>query len=171
MGEIYRTQQMTQDQEDVAAGPVETPNSPPSREVELAAETSAIITSSPFLEVEPDSLAEIQAIAGRLPQRNVIQLEINLQREHGPYQSWDHDLVLEWVRLRQFEHSVRNFFVGYHIDGEAITSLDMTALSSKYSVTDFRTKAKIMQAVEYLRHSARSNVSLQDPTVLPAYQE
>ncbi|KAJ3329173.1 hypothetical protein HDU76_008469 [Blyttiomyces sp. JEL0837] len=161
---LERQENVLQPRDTVTLSPLATIN--PSAETE-----STAVISPPFLEVEPASLAEIQAIAGRVPQRNVIQLEINLQREHGLYQSWPHDLVLEWAQTRRFEHPVRNFFISYHIDGEAITNLNMAILSSKYEVVDFRTRAMIMQAVEYLRHSAKSNVFLEDPTVLPLYQE
>ncbi|KAJ3302514.1 hypothetical protein HDU76_005513, partial [Blyttiomyces sp. JEL0837] len=96
---------------------------------------------------------------------------LNLQREHGPYQSWNHEMVLQWVQIRQFEFAVRSFFISHHIDGEAITNLDMTNLTSKYEVSDFRTRAKIMQAIEYLRHSAMSGMRLEDPNMLPVYEE
>ncbi|KAJ3326886.1 hypothetical protein HDU76_012552, partial [Blyttiomyces sp. JEL0837] len=63
----------------------------------------------------------------------------------------------------------------HQIDGSTIDMLTMTTLQTKYEISDFRVRAKILQAVQFLRHSAiapgdDSFIANTDLVPLPLYE-
>ncbi|KAJ3330609.1 hypothetical protein HDU76_005264 [Blyttiomyces sp. JEL0837] len=104
-------------------------------------------------EVDPAIVAHFQRLAEEQP-INTIELEQGLQRTYGVFSSWSHELVKEWVRLRNFDAVVVQFITGYYVDGSMLNNLSMSVLQEKYKVQEFRHRAMIMQAVEFLRHSS-----------------
>ncbi|KAJ3309725.1 hypothetical protein HDU76_003539 [Blyttiomyces sp. JEL0837] len=124
-------------------------------------------------QVDPDNLARYQLLAELQPV-NVIELEQQFQRLYGPFTGWSHQLVMEWVRLRSFDSVVVEFFKNNQIDGSTMEMLSMTTLQSKFNVQDFRERARIIQALEFLRHSVKapgnSTVNDSDSSLLPVYE-
>ncbi|KAJ3327830.1 hypothetical protein HDU76_011036 [Blyttiomyces sp. JEL0837] len=81
-------------------------------------------------------------------------LEIQLQRVYGIYNTWSHEQVMEWW----IEETGS---CNYHIDGPLLATLDVHSLKEKCGDEDFRLRAKFIQAVEFLKDSSQSlrNVS------------
>ncbi|KAJ3296906.1 hypothetical protein HDU76_006670 [Blyttiomyces sp. JEL0837] len=122
-------------------------------------------------QVDPSNLVQYQLLAEMRPV-NVIELEQQLQQTYGSFMSWSHELVMEWTRLRNFESVVVEFLKAHHIDGPMLSDLSMSLLQDKYDVKQFRDRAKIMQAVEYLRHSRMVPLASRDSdlSMLPVYE-
>ncbi|KAJ3330607.1 hypothetical protein HDU76_005262 [Blyttiomyces sp. JEL0837] len=119
-------------------------------------------------EVDPAIVAHFQRLAEEQP-INAIELEQGLQRLHGPFSSWSHELVNEWVGLRSFDAVVVRFITDFYIDGAILNNLSMNVLQEKYEIQEFRHRAMIMQAVEFLRHSSMTPGVTDIP--LPLYED
>ncbi|KAJ3280797.1 hypothetical protein HDU76_009078, partial [Blyttiomyces sp. JEL0837] len=126
----------------------------PPTQIQPAHTTSGTTATTIHGEVDPINLARYQRLAESREPVNVIALEQEFQRSYGSFMGWSHQLVMEWARLRNFESVVIGFFTNYQIDGPTIDMLTMTTLQTKYEISDFRVRAKIMQAVQFLRHSS-----------------
>ncbi|KAJ3310655.1 hypothetical protein HDU76_003320 [Blyttiomyces sp. JEL0837] len=83
-------------------------------------------------------------------------LEVQLQRVYGIYNTWGHEHVMEWAGLKRLDPAVVEIFKSYHIDGPLLATLDVHSLKEKCGVEDFRLRAKFIQAVEFLKDSSQS---------------
>ncbi|KAJ3289595.1 hypothetical protein HDU76_007513 [Blyttiomyces sp. JEL0837] len=83
-------------------------------------------------------------------------LETYMQRVYGIYDTWSHEYVMEWARLKRLDPAVVEIMKNYHIDGPLLSTLDVHSLKEKCGVDDFRLRAKFIQSVEFLKDSSQS---------------
>ncbi|KAJ3283142.1 hypothetical protein HDU76_008524 [Blyttiomyces sp. JEL0837] len=79
-------------------------------------------------------------------------LEIEMQRIFGQFDEWGHDIVMEWAGRRNLEKDVVDLLQELTIDGPKISSITASSLKETYGIQDFRVRAKLVQALEYLKH-------------------
>ncbi|KAJ3304622.1 hypothetical protein HDU76_005148, partial [Blyttiomyces sp. JEL0837] len=89
-------------------------------------------------ELQPDIQRELylQTVREAAPTSN-INLENHLQRLYGLYTTWSHEFVMDWANVKRLDPAVVKIF------------------REKFDIQDFRLRAKVIQAVEFLKDSAR----------------
>ncbi|KAJ3334331.1 hypothetical protein HDU76_000024 [Blyttiomyces sp. JEL0837] len=98
-----------------------------------------------------------------------IALEVGLQRTYGVYTGWSHNLVMEWASRRNFTAAVIQVFEALNLDGSMINELSTTSLHQVYNIADFYLRAKVLQAIEYLKHASMMISAGSNRSELPAY--
>ncbi|KAJ3330310.1 hypothetical protein HDU76_005987 [Blyttiomyces sp. JEL0837] len=88
------------------------------------------------------------------PSSSTVELEINLLKLHGRFQTWSHTLIMEWSRIRNLDAGVIEIFERLEVDGIKLDLLNVSLLKDEYGILDFRLRAKVVQGVEYLRHGS-----------------
>ncbi|KAJ3331488.1 hypothetical protein HDU76_003045 [Blyttiomyces sp. JEL0837] len=107
-------------------------------------------------EIEPSMQRFIhrEIISEAAPTSN-INLENHLHRLYGTFSTWNHELVMEWARLKRLEPAVIEILRNYQMDGQLLATMDIHSLKDKCDVQDFRLRAKFMQGVEFLKDSSQ----------------
>ncbi|KAJ3290863.1 hypothetical protein HDU76_007349 [Blyttiomyces sp. JEL0837] len=110
-----------------------------------------------LLELRPEvqQMLYSQSVREAAPTSNT-DLENHLQRTQGLYDTWSHELVMQWARLKRLDAAVVKIFRDYHIDGPSLSTLTIHSLKDKFDVQDFRLRAKVIQAIEFLKDSSRA---------------
>ncbi|KAJ3275979.1 hypothetical protein HDU76_010572 [Blyttiomyces sp. JEL0837] len=98
---------------------------------------------------------------------DALQLEINLQQHYGPYYEWTQPQVLEWAYARIVDADVMGVLADPAMNGYMLQHLDTNILKTKFMVDDFPLRARVLQALEYLRQSSKRIAYSQ--TQPPAY--
>ncbi|KAJ3316284.1 hypothetical protein HDU76_001915 [Blyttiomyces sp. JEL0837] len=122
----------------------------------------------------------LQSVTEAAPTSN-INLENLLHRRFGVFSTWSHEIVMIWATRKMLDSAVVKILQDYHIDGQLLSTLTVHSLKEKCNIEDFRLRAKVIQAVEFLKDSQRVVFSRQpdhdqnEPTnddfnQLPVYQ-
>ncbi|KAJ3311819.1 hypothetical protein HDU76_003024 [Blyttiomyces sp. JEL0837] len=98
-----------------------------------------------------------------ITERTRDSIESNLVREFGLPSLWDHGQVMEWVRQKSFEDDVVKSFEEHAVDGSILPSFvtNPNILKEEYGISNFITRAKIIQSIEITQLAANRATSSQ----------
>ncbi|KAJ3311818.1 hypothetical protein HDU76_003023, partial [Blyttiomyces sp. JEL0837] len=107
---------------------------------------------------------EKSALFADAPRENNGSVEGNLVRHFGLPILWNHEQVMEWVRLKSFENDVVKIFEEYRVDGGIVNSFfrDPNVLKDDLGIYRMDTRAEILQSVEMMQLQGATSVPPRD---------
>ncbi|KAJ3328561.1 hypothetical protein HDU76_009736 [Blyttiomyces sp. JEL0837] len=80
-------------------------------------------------------------------------IESILQSQWGPYFKWNCEQVAMWAKEKMLDEKFLVMLKENEVDGAVLHSIDRETLKSDLEITDLKTRAKVLKAIELLRES------------------